>query len=277
MIRIGNMLQNYRRSSSTVLGVLDELEITGLQLGFADVKLLTDFDSYAYQVYRQSDAATEYFSFENDNSFNTSDVISWLAGSVGKIKKWGNQGNSDYPAYQDDPDLMPVCVSGGVWNTDGLLFDGTNDYMVVDDYSGIQITSQDLAFYALFNPVGYNGYIFCKNVNTSSAQQYGLKITGSPSMYSIMEGGIRHTGGISYANENTRAMINWSSDTCTIKSGELSNNGTYSGTLTNRANFTLGARHDTAGHTDYLNQYIRALLVFNTPQLSNYDILAGAI
>lgn len=257
-------------------GILDDLGIVSdCKLGFADILLTKTYTGIAYRLYRQSDAAEQDFYFKNDGTLDTASMIAWCAGSNGLVKRRGNQGSEANFAYQNDPTMMPILISGGTVNVDGNLFDGINDYSIVDDYAAIQIISQPLSYYVNYKNIGFNGDIFAKNENNASAQQYGLKINGTPLVYSIMEGGIRHSN-VAYINGINKAILDWSSGTVTLKNNANTGSGAYAGSLTNRLNFRIGARHEPGGAGSYFNGNIKSLLIFNSSQYSNYDNFVNA-
>lgn len=279
MLNINLGLNKKIYAGSSFVGLLDELDIVDdLVLGFADILLTNTYEGIAYKLVRSSDDEEQDFYFNANGELDTASMISWLAGANGLVKQRGNQGNVNYPAYQNDKDKMPILITGGVFNIKGNYHDGTDDYLIVDDYSDIQITSQSFSIYSRAQTVTQTGYIYAKNNLDSAANQYSLKFNyGGSSIYSIMEGGIRHGSSVPLEDLN-KSILDWSSDTVTLKNNSNIESDSYSGSLSNRANFRIGCRHDSGGSgvADLLKGYIKTIMIFNSTQYSNYSNFVNA-
>lgn len=256
--------------------ILDDLGIAdSLQLGFANIRLLNSYEDFAYLIYRQDDAEEAYFYFEDDGTLDTNAILTWLDGSIGKVKKWGNQGNPSYPAYQDDPDKMPICAASGSWYDDGIYFDGVDDFLEIDMYVAMQFTLPEVTTYLSFNAYDTSGSLFAINTGSTSASQMNLVLNyGLSTIYCIMAGGIRHDTPVS-ANFNggsNTSIFDWSSNTVTMKCNSSVLDGTYAGPVSTRDTIHIACRDDeTSGEAALCECNIKSLLHFNETCYDKYD------
>lgn len=151
------------------------------------------------------------------------------------------------------PTNMAGTTVSGVDTTDSSkpfwVLDGTDDFFNLVNTASVDITASPLAVFATIRAdVGAgNGYIICKNVDSSTNMQYGIHRDGTNSNLNIyLEGlGRKNTTsntvpsatwfnvGFIWDGTNVKAYIN-----C-IQSGTA---GSYSGALTGRANAQIGCR-----------------------------------
>jgi hypothetical protein len=278
---LGLGLQTRKQNISGYKGLLDDLNIDSFcKLGFSNVKLTKNFDGFSHLIYREADATTKYFYFKGNGMIDEYSILNWLNGSVGKVKQWGNQGNINYPAYQNDPDKMPEISNGSIIHENGFYFDGIDDCFQVDDYSGIQIVNQDLNIYLNITPIDSGGIPFSKNINSAGASQYTITLNyGLGAVYSIMEGNIRHSSPVPYNNNSVNTMmLDWSNDIVTMKCNEDFSTGNYSNTLTNREYVRIGCIHDSdLGEDRFIKGNINTVMIFNKTQLNNYDYIASKV
>lgn len=257
-------------------GILDDLGIANnLKLAFSNTRLTQNYDDFAYLLYRQADSAEKYFYFKNDGSIDSDSILSWLGNGIGKVKYQGNQGNVNYPAYQNDPDKMPIIANGGVFNSAGNLFDGTNDFLQVDDYSDIQITSQPFSFYCNFNKIGSSGVIFAKELNVSSIQIELYVNGGNGNIFATMEGSYRHSV-IPFSAGVNKTIYEWANNDVTFQDNAQIGTGTYSGALTNRDYFRIGCGYEDTTEDYFHNMNLKTLMIFNSGEYDNYDNFVNA-
>lgn len=267
---LGNNKSNQK---SGYKGLLDDLNIVdSFVLGFANEKLTKDFDGFAYLLYRVSDAETRYFYFNQNGEIDSTEILTWLNGSVGKVKAWGNQADINYPAYQDNPDYMPAISDGIEIYPNGILFDGVDDFLIIDDYTAIQIINPDLNIYMDMYSHNTSGVAFSKNQNNSSLTQYDLVFSGALMVYCIMEGSVRHGTPVFYnGNAKNTVMFDWSNNTATMNCNGIALSNTYSNTITNRPEVRIGCLHTDVGEDRFMHTNIKTLMIFNQTQQDNYD------
>lgn len=259
---------NYRGILDT-LGIVNNAVYTFSPL----IRLTGTYKGNKLLLKRISDNTTDYI--------HTSDYDSLGAINSTEIATWSQNGDvivdevysevQGAKAYQTVDGNKPKIVESGVFLSNGLKFDGSNDIMAVDDYSAIQITNPPFSIYKNIYPTISNyGYVLSKNTNSFDNLQFGIRVYNSYiNLY--MQGNMTEYNTVQFINNaNNKYIVNWqdkNTDGVKGKIAENTNNGTANITLTNRPNLSIGARSEGVF---YYKGYIKTILIFNSDEYANY-------
>lgn len=270
-------LNNDNISNYQVNGVLTNLEINSCIMSFSPYKKLnTSYDGELVRVYRVDDASYRYFGYDSNGDIEKNQISSWLGSSVG-VATWAiNESNIDKPFYQNNVLLAPVIYNGTTFQDDGLLF-GTNKYMILDDYSQLQLINPVISIYTNFTRASEHvGFVLCRNLDDSGNVQFG-----SLNFNAVSHAWWNGNSVISTANQtNNKDLAVWQNK---LSSGfKFNSNGnesvtTFNVTLTNRAYTTIAARKTATGYSSYFNGNIKTALVCNGDIYNKYSALAASL
>lgn len=110
------------------------------------------------------------------NFVDVKSILDFCAGGNGFIVKWYSQDKYDTNqiiAQQDISASQPQIVSNGTFLY-YLLFDGIDDYMLINKESKIDITNLRISIYYHGKHGSDSGYILCSNYDTIYNLQYAL-------------------------------------------------------------------------------------------------------
>jgi hypothetical protein len=263
-------------------GILDTLNIVNnCKYDFLPYKRLTNtYEGNKLYIKRTTDSATDYIhtsDYDSNGNINSSEIAAWANGGDVLLHDCYSETASGEKAYQADVNKAPKIVVSGVWQENGVKFDGSNDYMLVDDYSDIQIINPPLTIYINYKVlILHIGYVLTKNLSTVSDIQFS-NLSNNANMQFLMNGFNIYTSTNQNINSQNKHIVNWQGKgTNQVKSniGYASDSATANITLTNRQFFVIGNR---AGGSVYFNGHIKSILIFNSNEYSNYNQLAANI
>jgi hypothetical protein len=178
----------------------------------------------------------------------------------------------------------PVICDGGVFNSDGLYFNGSSNRLTIVPYTEINLVEPIIAMYTNYIPsqTAASAYIFARNSDSSANVQYSSLVTANKAS-SYMQG-TEPTGiGISISVDNSyQDKLVWLQ-----KSGSGFKNYLYQGenyynasatvasTLTARNNLNIGCRSASTDNTSgavWFYGYLKTLIVLNS-DVSISDVL----
>lgn len=272
MIGLGLNFQKIKKAK--VDRLFDDLNISS-QLIFCPYKqVLKNFTSNIIRLVR-SDLEELEFGFTN-GVLNQSDIISW-GGSNIYVKRVYLQNDDSKYFYQNDFNYMPKLVNDGVFQDDGLLFDGSNDRLALDTYSDLNMVSPVISIYSHYKRnSSHIGFIFCKNDVGSDDVQYSL-LNDGVNISGWWNGNQRI---IASNQESNQDLICWQS---TVANGlKLNTNGgessaLFNATLTNVDNITIGARKNPTSHSTFFNGNIKSVILCNNNIYDKYTQLSNNI
>lgn len=133
---------NKNRYSGGFSGVLDDLDIANNAVFiFSPYKrLVKSYKGYAIQIRRSSDYTYQDFGFDSNGNLKVNDILDFVGSGDGLVRIVYNQANSNYNIEQLTIANEPKIIDAGIFLSDGLLFDGINDYFVVQHYSSLNVS-----------------------------------------------------------------------------------------------------------------------------------------
>lgn len=274
MLEMGLKIQNFNIIGG-YSGILDDLGIvSNCIMGFSFNRLTKNFNDDVVYVRRSADNQKEWFGFDSDGVLETANILSFVGvGNDGYIERYNNQLKVTNQAYQTNVNYQPKIVNAGVFCSDGILFDGVNDYLIVDKYNEINITSPILnCYFNRKNQVG-NTFLFSLNLDAVN-MQYGIRCNGGDIFFHIQSGGrISKLPAI-----GNQIMGNWfglNANELMLKDTNSENFATYSfAPSTERPHFRIGCKTNSVdGLTNdyFYDGNLKTLLIFNNDQSSNFD------
>lgn len=132
-----------RQKKNEFKGILDELEIANNAVFiFSPYKrLVKSYTGMAVQVRRSSDYTYRDFEFDSDGDLKVQEMLDWVgAGNDGLVRIVYNQANPNYNTEQLTTTYEPKIIVNGVFLSDGLLFDGVDDYFTVQHYGSLNFS-----------------------------------------------------------------------------------------------------------------------------------------
>jgi hypothetical protein len=269
-----------------VVPALDDLGIAAnMKLIFSPYeKLVSSYTGKLLTVKRTSDNdQQDFYAQDSDNKISQSDVESFVGASDGLAISIGNQANDSYPAYQNTDANCPKIVNSGTYQTNGLLFDGVDDFLQMDDHSDIQIISRPLGIWCNFTGQNDGGAIFTKTATSTSATQYSLYTNfGASTVYCVNEGNVRHGTPVNYAfTGNNKVAYGWYSGGANDGIMSLRCNDSlgvgstpFTSNLSNRSNIRFGCSMLPA-ESNFMGMNLKSLLVADIELYSYYSQLAA--
>jgi len=264
-------------SLSQVNGVLTDLNINSCVMSFSPLKKLnTSYDGYLVRVYKVDTLEYKYFGYNSSGDIDKSQIMSWLGSSVGVVTWTINESNPDKSFYQNNVLLAPIIYNGAEFQDDGLLF-GTNKYMILDDYSQLQLINPEISIYTSFTRASEHiGFVFSRNLDDSNNIQFG-SLNFNAASHAWWNG----NSVISESNQETNHdLATWQNK---LSSGfKFNSNGnesvtTFNVELTNVGFTQIGARKTAAGYSSYFDGNIKTALLCNSDIYDKYDDLAAVI
>ena len=251
------------------------LDLLGIKnncvLGISPYKRLTrEYDDWLVLVVRVDDLEESYFYPDENGNIDSSEIIIWLAGSNGVVKKVSNQVKTAYPSYQNTLASMPRIVNSGVFDSDGLYYDNNDDSLKMDDYSEIQILNPVYSLYVNAKTVGLSGVLFSKTLDHYNNAQIFLSHWEHRAIWwhnwielvkenALIEGSENRILGV-WKNKEANGYK--------TKTNLLEYTNTLNTTLTNRENIRMGM---VEGVGIYLNGNIKTVLMFDLDAYDDYD------
>lgn len=242
-------------------------------------KLISDYSGYAVQVRRSSDDALRNFGFDKWGDIESTEILTWVgSGNDGFVRIVYNQVNSNY-AYQTTDAEQPKIVAAGVFQTAGLKFDGSDDYMTVDKYTDVNITDHPLTIFSqLIKPDASTTIIVGINTDGSNAQfsfytttvpqSFNFKLN-STAIQQAYTTGTQENVMCVYKDGNTNAQM--------LKANSGTTTDDYSSTLTQYNFLNIGARSTNGtntAHSFFFNGNLKTIIVFNSNEYENYSQLS---
>lgn len=145
-------------------------------MGFSYYKLFTDYSGYCVKVRRNIDNKIQDFGFVNGYIDYESIVSFCSAGGTGFVHTWYNQFIGGNDAIQIANGNQPAIFNGGVFNSDGFLFDVNNKNMQINGYSAMQSDSISVCMGVKQIPNATIGTMFSYETGTTSVSQDGFII-----------------------------------------------------------------------------------------------------
>ena len=266
------------------IGPLDDLHISNDAVFiFSPYKrLVNSYTGNLVKVQRTSDNESQWFGYDSNGDLDTSSLLEFCGNSDGLVDEISNQFNSSYNAVQTTQGYKPKIVSSGVLETNGLLFDGTDDFMNVEKYSDINILDHPFSIFAQgTNNSVSTGYYLGLN-DDGSDSTYALYTTTSPQVLNFKLNTTTCT--LAYTAEIQENILCSYDDGGTSAQKIRSNSGTgstnNSSTLNEHSFFNIGCRStavDNSTHSYFFNGYIKTIIIFNTNQSDNYSNLVNKL
>lgn len=216
----------------------------------------------------------EFFNVSAGWRYISCELIATVAGSVRiSFEPQLSVGNS---LYVDDvlvttfPDKRAVLHGGVQWTPQGLMFNGSDGYLSIEDNVDADVTeiseSKPLTIGIVFNPSFVGAMLFDKDLAGSNGQ-YALCIGGTGYLTAVLEG---NSYNLFYAKAEENNFILLSYDGTNLKAyldGELKKIVSAPVvTLTSRPNFRIGCRpSNNAGttHTAFYKGVISEFFICN--------------
>lgn len=263
-------------------GLFDELGIaSNCVYDFSPYKRLTkNYKGNKLYLQRTTDFEKEYIhtsDYDKNGDINSSEIVSWASGGDVLIEEVYSECAVGKKAYQTSLGYKPKLVMSGVFHGNGVLFDGSDDVLSIDDYSALNIINPNITYYsnAIYN-TGCNGYLFSKNYNTSSASTYSHNPeTSGYDRFRFYNASYDLT---IHADSATKYMMYWNS----LSANGLHMLNNFSDTFdttrntnsTNYTNVNVGARSnsvDNSTKTYFFKGHVKTILLFNTDEHTNYN------
>ena len=140
-------------------------------------------DTSRLRLRRSSDNAEKEFDPIKGRALDTRGILAWSgASSVFVTKIFDSTGNGNH-AIQTTAAAQPRLINAGTFETldDGsyaLFYDDSDDFFVVTDNAGLDITSGIMSISSKYNPSGA-GYIITRNLDDITNRQYALFFSGT--------------------------------------------------------------------------------------------------
>lgn len=170
---------------------LDNMNIDDVVCGYAFKKIKSDYEGNCVKIKRTSNGNTTWIGFSGDN-IDEATLETYCAGTDGIIDTLCDQSGHARNCVQNTSDaLKPLLVANGVMNTDGMLFDGSDDLLPGQDtdnnYVAIAIrfkpTTIDANSRYVIQKDGTNGYNLCAlTTGGSSKVRWNVNTGGSSTL-----------------------------------------------------------------------------------------------
>lgn len=258
-------------------GILDEIGNAGnAKYIFSPYKrLISSFEGNLVKVQRSSDYTSKWFGYDGNGDLKTSELLTWVGvGNDGLVEEVANQANTDYNAIQSTLSYKPKIVSAGNLESNGILFDGSNDYMNVTKYSDINITNVPISIFVKnYNLSDNLGYILAMNGDVSIAKvQYGV-YNDSTLTYVRFENS--PTGFDKFNNSEINSIYVNNSANRLMKNESYNASFANYNPLPELPYFNIGARTniDNTVHSLHYDAHIKTIIIFNSDEYNNYTAL----
>lgn len=282
---LGNGLQRFNvipsyKGALDILGNVDNCVFT-----FSPYKRLTG--AYKDELVRVNSVIgmdTRYFGADRNGNIESTEIMNWLDGDIGVVDWVCNERKTSNPSENSNLTYCPE-ISDGSFHTDGLKFDGIDDFLKTDDYSEVQIIEPELSIYMTANhlyttPSYIYSYSFSKNYDSTNVTYAILKYYDGSSQYRDLFKISTNSLTVD-ANANNNLIANWQTKTTNGRKtlNNTNNNAdTLNATATNYQYLYIGARSLNASGDSTANFYgnIKTILMFNNNQYSNYNNFVNA-
>jgi len=266
-------------------GILDILKnVNNCKYDFSPYKRLTNtYKGNKLYIKRTSDSASNYIhtsDYDRNGNINSSEIAAWANGGDVLLHDCYSE-TSGEKAYQSDVNKAPKIVVSGVFQNDGVKFNGVNNYMKVIDYAAIQIINPSLSVYLNFYPKNIsNRFIFAKN-EISNPVQYGVWGHATADTSAYLDGSSKASLPALQIKQY-KLIYEWKntlSGGLRIKDNYNNINSTSLNTiLTNKNKICIGGwftnnSPETVGLL--FNGNIKTLLIFNSNEYDNYNNLSN--
>lgn len=265
-------------------GVLDSLGISeNAVYVFSPFKnILSGYTGNAVKVQRTSDNESEWFRYKSNGDLDTASILKFCGSSDGLIEEVVNLFNTSYNAKQTTVAYKPKIVESGVLNTNGIHFDGSDDFMNIEKYSDINILDHPLSIFAQgITSIASTGYYIVLNTDGSDST-YGLYTTTSPQVINFKLNTSYIT--VPYtANVQENIMCAYEdggTDAQKLVSNSDSSDTDFSSTLNEHSFLNIGCRStavDNSTHSYFFNGYMKTIIIFKTSEYSKYNNLVNNI
>jgi hypothetical protein len=260
-----------RRSFEGALDTLGNVE--NAVYTFSPYKRLTKrYRGELVKVQRTGDFASKWFGYDRYGDVEKGEILSWVgAGNDGLVEEVTNPYDNNYNTIQTTISYKPKIVVSGVFQENGLLFDGVNDTMNASEYSAMNITSPPVSIYADCVYSNKSQTPLMKGTDIITACQFGIYYYSIPERtHFAMDGDFKKfDNGVVSGNFKTLYGHNNN-----IVKG-YNNNGYYEiakikSSYTSYNNLTIGGNGSY-----YFSGNIRVGIAFNSDEinLSNYNTL----
>lgn len=239
-------------------------------MGFSYYKLLSGYTGYCVKVRRDSDNTLQDFGFVNGYIDYVS-ILAFCGAGSGFVHTWYNQYANGNNAVQATNGSQLRIVNSGVFDSNGLYFDGYNFNLKIANYDQLSILDNPLAIYTnTVTTVSSNtGYILYKGLNNSNTMHYGIMKTSVPTIVFAYNTLILKAATTPLISSTNKILYNWINKET---NGFISNtnngnaNDTLNTTLTDRPNIFIGCRSgalDGSTTDTYYAGNIKSLIVSN--------------
>jgi hypothetical protein len=148
---------NYNKRFYFKSGLPLDIYKNNLVLGFSYYKLLTSYTGYCVRVRRSSDNAEMDFGFVS-NYIDYVGILAFCGAGNGYVSIWYNQYSGGNNAVQDTNGNQPRIVNAGIFNSDGLYFDGVGYFLNLTYYENLYFNNFAIYFILKIpNKAAWNG------------------------------------------------------------------------------------------------------------------------
>lgn len=280
MLNISMKIPNFSIINSYA-GPLDELGIiNNCFMGFSFKRLTRNFSDELIYIERSSDSSKRWFGYDSDGNIESEEILNWVGGigNYGYVEDYNNQLKITNPAYQTTLAKKPKIVDNGVFCSDGLKFDGVDDYLIVDKYNEINFINPTICIYFNKNNSIANSFIFAINSDSINLQ-YGIRVNALD-VFFYLKGGGRVSKTPALDGQGMATWFGKNANEISFKDMASEILATYTTTsLTERPFVRLGAKTsslDGLSHDYFYNGNLKTILVFDNNQIANFNSLVSA-
>lgn len=230
--------------------------------------------SFAIRVRRSSDNTEQNIGFNSVGGLDTSALTSFVGANSAFVVKWYDQSGNGRDAYQavagNDPRIVNAGVIDSSGGTTGILFDGSNDFLLFDGTNIVNYGTGNLTTYFYANQVtNTSTRTFIDARSTAGGVPWAIETSTSKlSVYN----GVPNTSstntiaGTWYGHFHTR-----NSTTSKLFQGNLEVLS-----WTDSVNYTGGQSVNRIGaglsNVNYINAYVNTLVIWKGVGMSQSNI-----
>lgn len=136
-------------------GVLDTVPNASIAYGLRRLSIITS--NKCIRVCRSIDNAELDIGFDDYWGIDKSALLAFCAGGNGYVTTWYDQSGNNYHMSQPILNQQPEIVLNGIYNENGILFDGVNDLLRTDHVGALALTKNipGLTMNAVYQHLGY--------------------------------------------------------------------------------------------------------------------------